>query len=79
MSEALATAMQPRVDAPAAATTPESEGSQALASMSNPAHQTGTPPLPILPMLDSPLCHILALFVTGCRVKLEVKTRHIKF
>ena len=49
MSEALATAIQQRVDAPAATTTPESEGSQALASMNSPVCQTETPPLPNLP------------------------------
>ena len=46
--------MQWRGDAPAAATTPESEGSQALACTSSPVHQTETPPFPILPMSDSP-------------------------
>ena len=55
MSEALATALKQRVDAPAATNAPESEGSQAPDSISSPAHQTGTPPLPILPMSDIPL------------------------
>ena len=55
MSKALATTMQQRVGASVAATTPESWGSQALASMSSPACQTETPPLPILPMSDIPL------------------------
>ena len=55
MSEALATTMQWRADAPVATTTPESEGWQAQASMSILACQTGTPPLPVLPMSDIPL------------------------
>ena len=52
MSEALATTMQQRVDAPAGTTIPESEGSQTPASTSSPAHPTWTPPLPILSMSD---------------------------
>ena len=55
MSEVLATIMQQEVDAPTATTTPESKDSQAPASMSSPACQTGTPSLPFLPMLDIPL------------------------
>ena len=55
MSEALATTLQWRVDAPVAAITLESKGSQVLASKSSPAHQTGTPPLPSPPISDIPL------------------------
>ena len=54
MNEVLATTVQWRADAPMPTTTPESKGSQALGSTSSPAHQTGTPPLPVLPMSDIP-------------------------
>ena len=55
MSEVLATIVQHGVDAPMAATAPESEGSWAPASTSSPACQTGTPPPLFLPILDIPL------------------------
>ena len=55
MGEALATTMQWRVDAPAAATVLEPEGPQAPVSTSSPVHQAGAPPLPIFSMLDIPL------------------------
>ena len=55
MSEALTTTVQQRMDAPVATTALGSEGSQALASTNNPAHQTGTPPLPFFP------CHTFYL------------------
>ena len=55
MSEALATTVQWRADAPVAATAPELKGPQAPASMSSPAHHTEIPPLPILPMSDIPV------------------------
>ena len=66
MSEALATTMQQGVEAPVATTTPESRGSQALASMGSPACQTETPPLPILPMSDIPLIGTPCRTFTHC-------------
>ena len=63
MSKALATAMQQRADAPATATAQELNGPQAPASMSNPAFQIETPPLPILCMSDIPLISTLQV---GC-------------
>ena len=54
MNKALATAVQQRENSPATTTAPESDGSQALASSDSPAHQVGSPPLPVPPMLDIP-------------------------
>ena len=52
MSEALATVMQPRMDAPADSTTSGFEGSLAPLSMCSPVYQASTPPRPVLPVLD---------------------------
>ena len=54
LREALVTTMQPEVDSLAVAPTPGSEGSQALAPTSSPAHHSETPPPPIPPLSDVP-------------------------
>ena len=54
-SEALATTVQQKVEAPMAANTPESWGPQALVSTSSPVCQMETLPLPILPLSNIPL------------------------
>ena len=71
MSEALATTAQHMEDAPVTTTAPGLEGSWALVSLHSPAHQSGTPPLPMHPMLDIPFVgtplvgHQLAGFMVG--------------
>ena len=55
MNKVLATAVQQREDIPATTTMLELEGSQAPTLPDSPAHQTGTPPLPVPPLLDIPL------------------------
>ena len=55
LCEALATTVQWRVEIPMPATAPESGVPQAQVSMSRPAHQTKTPPHPILPLSNIPL------------------------
>ena len=55
LSEALATAMQHRADALVVTSAPGSEGSQALAPMSSPAHHSETPPLPSFPCQKFPI------------------------
>ena len=55
LSEALATAVQPGVDAPVVTPAPGSKGSQALAPMSSLAHHSETPPLPPFPCQMFPI------------------------
>ena len=52
MNEVLATTAQQREIVPVTTTIPEPEGSQTLAPSDSPAHQTGTPPLPVPPLWD---------------------------
>ena len=52
VSEALATVMQPRMDAPADNTTSGFEGYLAPVSMCSPVYQASTPPPLVLPVLD---------------------------
>ena len=54
MNEVLATTVQQREAIPVTTATPEPEGSQVQAPSDGPVHQTGTPPLPVSPLLDIP-------------------------
>ena len=71
MSEALATTASQEEDVPVTVTVPELEGFQAPDPSDSPAHQTGTPPLPVHPFLDIPFVgappngHPFAGFIAG--------------
>ena len=54
MSQVLATTTQQDEDIPGTITVPKPEGSPALGPTNSPAHQSGTPPLPVPPLLDIP-------------------------
>ena len=55
LNEALAMTVQQKEDIPVTTTAPELEGSQILAPSDSPAHQTGTPSLPVPFLLDIPV------------------------
>ena len=63
MNEVLATMVQQREDIAVTTTAPEPEGSQALAPSDSPSHQTGTPHLPVPPLLDIPF---VGTSLVGC-------------
>ena len=75
MSKVLATTAWQREDVPVTTTTPEPEGSQALASSGSPAHWTGTPPLPVPLLQDTPfvgtppVAHPFAKFIVSLMQK----------